>query len=171
MFDGGSIPENAPSGRNLIVACQLAVCNSTTIAENFDQPAIAAQAFRLPSRIDDIDIAEVVAPDGDGVSHLDVGWSDPLASPADVVNIVVRKDGKEMVELKNGMLSESIDLFRFLDTDREGMELYKPTLGSFIAPGLPRYLLDYPPLETGDYTVEVYLNGVLEASEEVSVGQ
>lgn len=171
IIDGGSIPGYAPTGGYLLAGCQLEQCDSTTVVENIKKSGIAIEAFRLEPRLADITVNEEVAFGGAAVDHLNAGWVDPLASPSDIVKVVWYKDGEGLVEYENGVLSESIDLFRFLDTDRQGVELYQPTIVTSIAPGLPRYLPVYPTLEPGDYTVEVYLNGVLEASKDVNVGQ
>jgi hypothetical protein len=67
-------------------------------------------------------------------------------------------------------LLPSSNIFDALDDDRQGMGFYAPQMGAFTAfPGLKKVFpeLETPPLESGTYKVEIYLNGTLEGTKEV----
>lgn len=168
----GTIATYAPTGDYVVAAYDVNTGYSIeSIIEDITQPGISVNTFRLDNRTENLTVAVDTLPGNQAVRYLDAAWKDPLASPQDKVEIVWSRNGQEFSHFANGFLSESVSLFQFLDRERQGTELYEPALGTVFTPGLPRIVpnLAYPSLEAGEYRVDIYLNGVKEASETVIV--
>lgn len=165
--DLGDIPESAPGGQYFLATWNGGDYAPGSILENLASPSVAIQAFQLPARVEDVTLETVPAPNaGDLVDFIDAAWDfDRL--PGDKITVVWLRDGQTYFQRRTTPFT-NLGPFNFLDPDWQGTDLHRPSLLNNLFPGLNDQI-PARPLEPGAYTLQIWLNGILEDTTTIEV--
>ena len=172
-FDLGIIADDTPSGLYLVAGCS-GDCSSMTATEQLDsilagidQGASLLTSFVIESKIADLEIS--LQKGSVGASRfLDVRWNNTSPATSDDITLAWSKDGKPIAALSNANPLQRV--FGYLDASGDGTRLYNTPLINIapLAPVLvPGLAADLP---SGEYQVDLYVNGALEGVQTIHVG-
>lgn len=193
-LDSIALPQNAPSGEFLMVACP-GDCSAEDALAKLQTGEARSKAFQLPVRITGIDLRpfENTSRNFDAIT---AKWDYEMVSDDDLQVLWYRNGQKygtmrstefalQEVDLQSSWYGDSKPyeprrftdflaqntVFDFLNDDRQGTVLHAQSGAIMAFPGLKKVFPWWytPPLESGTYKVEVYLNGVLEGTKEVTI--